>query len=490
MGIVQRQSFINTITTYVGFGLGAINILFLFTHFLEDDYHGLVAFVLSTSNIMMPLFALGVNNAIIKFYSSFKTRNNINSFLTMMLLFPLAIIVPVGLIGYLSFDWISDMLSQRNIIIKEYVGLIFIAAICFSYFEIFYSWAKVQMQSVFGNFMKEVFHRIGVMLLFLGIYLDWLDVDQFIYAVVVIYAIRAILMMFYAFGIRRPVFRLKKIPNLPSIIQYALLIIVAGSVANIILEIDKFMIAQYIEIEKVAYYGVAIYIATVIGVPSRSMHQITNPITAKFLNTSDLDALHNLYKRSSINLFVISGLIFLGIVLNIKELYNIIPPQFGDAITVVLLVSAAKLFDNLLGNNNAILFNSKYYGMALLFGAVLALLTIALNMALIPAYGMDGAAMATFISIFIYNSVKLLFVYVKFGMHPFTSGTIMAIMVIALFFGIFYYWDFDFSPVVNIALKSILISLSYGLVAWRLNLSVDISTILNRWTGRSQGTQD
>lgn len=484
MGIVQRQSFINTIITYVGFGLGAINILFLFTYFLDDDYHGLVAFVLSTSNIMMPLFALGVNNAIIKFYSSFKTRNNINSFLTLMLVLPLAIIVPVGLIGYISFDWISGMLSQKNAIIKDYVWLIFIAAICFSYFEIFYGWAKVQMQSVFGNFMKEVFHRMGIMLLFVGIYLDWLDVDNFIYAVVVIYAIRAVFMMFYAFGIRRPVLRLNKIPDLPSIIKYALLIIIAGSVANIILEIDKFMIAQYIEIEKVAYYGVAIYIATVIGVPSRSMHQITNPITAKFLNSKDMMALRVLYRKSSINLFVISGLIFLGIILNINQLYEIIPPQFGDAILVVFLVSCAKLFDNLLGNNNAILFNSDYYRMALVFGAVLAILTVALNIILIPAYGIDGAAIATFIAIFVYNIAKLLFVYIKFGMLPFTANTLMTFIVIALFIGVFYYWDFDFNPFVNIILKSVLIGLSYTMVVYRLNLSEDITVILDKWLRR------
>ena len=42
MGIVQNQSFKNTIITYLGFGIGAINILFLYTKFLPDDYHGLL----------------------------------------------------------------------------------------------------------------------------------------------------------------------------------------------------------------------------------------------------------------------------------------------------------------------------------------------------------------------------------------------------------------------------------------------------------------
>lgn len=481
MGIVQSQSFRNTIITYIGFGLGAINILFLFTHFLEDDYHGLVAFVLSTANIMMPLFALGVHNAIIKYYSSFKTRRNINSFLCLMLILPLAMIVPVGLIGYFCFEWIANLLSDTNPIIGDYIWLIFIAGICFAYFEIFYSWARVQLHSVFGNFMKEVFHRAGIMFLFLCIYMDWLDVNAFIYGVIVVYIIRAFVMMGYAFSIRRPVLQLNTIPGLRGIIHYALLIIIAGSVATIILEIDKFMIGQYIAIENVAYYGVAIYIATVIGVPARSMHQIVSPLTASFLNNKDHDSLLTLYRKSSINLFVISGLIFLGIILNIRELYDIIPSQFGEALPVVLLVSCAKLFDNLLGNNNAILFNSDHYRIVLLLGAILAVITVALNIMLIPAYGIEGAALATFISVIVYNSSKLIFVYRAFDMHPFTRNTVKALVLIAVFGLLFYFWDFGFHPIVNIILKSVIIVVWYTLLAYRFNLSEDINAILGKF---------
>jgi len=93
MGIVKNQSLKNFIITYLGFGVGAINILLLYTSFLTDEYHGLVVYILSTAAIMMPILALGTHNTIIKFYSSFKSRNSINSFLTLMLLFPLIIII-------------------------------------------------------------------------------------------------------------------------------------------------------------------------------------------------------------------------------------------------------------------------------------------------------------------------------------------------------------------------------------------------------------
>lgn len=481
MGIVQNQTFKNTLTTYLGFGIGAINVLFLFTYFLTDEYHGLVAFVLSSANIMMPLFALGAHNAIIKFYSSFKTRNNINSFLTLMLLLPLVFILPFGFIGWFCYDYISELLSNKNSIIKNYVWLIFVVATCFAYFEIFYAWAKVQMQSVFGNFMKEVFHRIGVLTLFLLIYFKWISVETFIYGVTVVYAIRTVVMMLYAFSVKGPVLRLGKIPNTTAIIKYALLIIIAGSVGSIILEIDKFMIGELKAIENVAYYGVAIYIASVIGVPARSMHQITNPITAKMLNEHNMEGLEDLYKKSSLNLFVISGLIFLLIVLNINQLYELIPDKFSGGLLVVFVVGIAKLADNIIGNNNAILFNSNYYRVVLVLGCLLAVITVILNILFIPRYGINGAAFATFISIVVYNALKLAFVYYKFKMSPFTANTAKTLILILVLVGVFYFWDFHFHPVLNIALKSVLIGLCYTSVVYLLTLSDDISIILDKY---------
>ncbi len=54
MGIVATQSFKNTVFTYFGFVIGAINTLFLYTKFITDEYYGMVAFLMSTANVMMP----------------------------------------------------------------------------------------------------------------------------------------------------------------------------------------------------------------------------------------------------------------------------------------------------------------------------------------------------------------------------------------------------------------------------------------------------
>lgn len=481
MGIVLHQSLRNTITTYLGFGLGAISTLFLYTNFISAEYYGLVAYMLSAANIMMPLLAFGAHNTIVKFYSTFKTKNSLNSFLTLMLFLPIALSIPLAFVGYFAYDTIADLLTTKNEIVRGYLWYIFLTALSMAYFEVFYAWVKVQMQTVFGNFMKEVFHRVGAMLLLFAVYFKLIDIDQFMLGIVGVYILRALIMMFYAFSTRLPVFRFNRIDKLSSILKYSSLIIIAGSISTIILDLDKFMLNNYIEIEKVAYYSVAVFIATVIAVPQRAMHQILLPLTAQFLNEKNKVALRDLYQRSSLTLYVISGFIFLLIVLNINELYTIIPSEFSGGLIVVFLISIAKLYDNLLGNNNAILFNSDYYRMVLVFGVVLAVLAIILNIVLIPMYGINGAGLATFIAIVIYNTIKIIFVKRKFNMLPFTSETLkITILLILLVIG-FYFWEFPFHAYLNIALKSMAIGAVYGFLIYKLNVSEDISEVIRKY---------
>ncbi|MEM5566262.1 polysaccharide biosynthesis C-terminal domain-containing protein [Psychroserpens sp. AS72] len=481
MGIVLHQSLRNTITTYLGFGLGAISTLFLYTNFISAEYYGLVAYILSAANIMMPLLAFGAHNTIVKFYSTFKSKNSLNSFLTLMLFLPIALSIPLAFVGYFAYDTIADLLTTKNEIVRGYLWYIFLTALSMAYFEVFYAWVKVQMQTVFGNFMKEVFHRVGAMLLLFLVYFKLIDIDQFMLGIVGVYILRALIMMFYAFSRRLPVFRFNRIDKLSSILKYSSLIIIAGSIATIILDLDKFMLNNYIEIEKVAYYSVAVFIATVIAVPQRAMHQILLPLTAQYLNDNNKGALKDLYQRSSLTLYVISGYIFLLIVLNINQLYEIIPSEFSGGLIVVFLISIAKLYDNLLGNNNAILFNSDYYRMVLVFGVILAVLAVLLNIMLIPMYGINGAGLATFIAILVYNTIKIIFVKQKFNMLPFTSETLKITILLMLLVIGFYFWEFPFNAYLNIALKSIAIGIVYVFLIYKLNISEDISEAIRKY---------
>ncbi|MGL5112315.1 MAG: oligosaccharide flippase family protein [Flavobacterium sp.] len=479
MGIVLNQSLKNTIITYIGFGIGGISTLFLFPSILGKTYYGLSNYILSCANVLMPLFAIGMQNTLVKYYSQCKTEDEKNKFLSFTVLFPLMLSIPLILIGLFFYDNILFFVTKKNPIVKDFIWLIPFVGLSMAYFEIFYAWARVHMHSVFGNFIKEVGLRLFSLLALLAMFFKWITAVQFIYLTAGIYFIAFLATMFYAFRIKKPVFQLAIPDKAKGIIEYSFYIILSGSVANLLLDGDKIMLNQYLDIGDIGIYSVATFIALVISVPSRAMHQIVYPITAKLMHENKYNELNVLYKKTSINLQVVGGYVMLGIFVNINQLYELLPKEFAGGILVVFMIGLSKYFDLILGNNNAIIFNSKYYRMVLFLGVMLALLTFVLNWLFIPLYGIVGSAFATLLSITAYSLAKLFFVVKRMHLYPFTKQTITSLALSGVLFILFYFWQFPLHPILGIVLKSILLTVIYLYVNYKMVISPEINQALN-----------
>lgn len=493
MGIVLKQSFKNTIFIYLGFLVGGINTLFLYTRFLEDTYYGLVTFLLATSNLLMPLIAFGINHTIIKFFSSYFTKKEQDKFLSSVLFLPLLISIPLGFLGVEFYEQLSNYLSVENPIIKEYTFVIYLVAFTCAYFEIFYAWAKVQLHSVFGNILKELWNRVVVMLLLFAVYFGWITKPEFIYYLTGFYFLRMFVMMIYAFRLYFPKLTFSLPENFNEIIRYSFYIILAGSAGAIILDIDKFMIPGKEEISKAAYYSVAVFIGSFIEAPSRAMLNILQPLTSKTLNEDNLHEVGSLYKKSSINLLLISGFFFVLINANVHQLFNLLPESYAGGELVVFMISFLKMYNGFLGNNGAIINNSKFYKITLPISLTMAFSVYFLNKLFYYELdlGTDGLALATLIVIFFANTFKLYFVKKKFLITPFTDKTLkMFLIIMGLYLG-FNFWDFPIAdvyffklpihPAINIALKSLLIIPIYLFLVIKLNISPEIKNLTQRF---------
>ena len=493
MGIILKQSFKNTLFIYLGFAFGGINTLFLYTRFLEDEYYGLVTFLLSTSNLLMPLIALGVHHTIVKFFSSYFTKSEKDSFLSSVLFLPLLIAIPIAYFGNVFYQEIGDYLSEENPIIKDYTFVIYLIAVACSYFEIFYAWAKVQFQSVFGNILKELWNRVVVMILLFAVYFEFITKAEFIYYLTGAYFLRMLVMMFYAFKLYTPKFTFSKPDNFKEVIRFSGYIILAGSAGAIILDIDKFMIPGKESLVKAAYYSVAVFIGSFIEAPSRAMLNILQPLTSKTLNEENHKEVASLYKKSSINLLLISGLFFVLINANVGQLFNLLPVEYAGGSLVVLMISSLKLYNGFLGNNGAIINNSKFYRITLPISISMALSVYFLNKLFYYQLdmGTDGLALATLLVIFSANTFKLFFVKSKFSMTPFTEKSFMMILIIAVLYLGFNFWDFPISdiyfwkfpihPIINIILKSILILVVYIFLVLKLKVSNEFDSLLKKY---------
>jgi O-antigen/teichoic acid export membrane protein len=366
-------------------------------------------------------------------------------------------------------------------------------AVATSYFEIFYAWAKVQFQSVFGNILKELWNRVVVMILLFAVYFEWITKAEFIYYLTGAYFLRTLVMMVYALKLYTPKFGFSRPKNFHEVLRFSGYIILAGSAGAIILDIDKFMIPGKESLVKAAYYSVAVFIGSFIEAPSRAMLNILQPLTSKTLNEDNHPEVASLYKKSSLNLLLISGLFFVLINTNIKQLFSLLPQAYSGGVLVVLMISLLKLYNGFLGNNGAIINNSKFYRITLPISLVMAFSVYFLNKLFYYEMdlGTDGLALATLLVIFSANTFKLFFVKRKFSMTPFTNKSLLLLLIITVLYLSFNFWDFSVAnlylwefpvhPIINMVLKSILIGVIYVFLILKLKISPEFDSLLKKY---------
>lgn len=479
MGIVVNQSYKNIIIISIALVIGGVNTLYFYPVFLKAEYYGLVVFLLATSNLLQPLISFGSQHTIIKYFSSYTSDKEKDVFMSSIIFLPILTIIPICYLVVQFHDIIAGFLSLKNPIIESYVWVIFLVAFATSYFEVFYSWARVQLKSVFGNFLKEIYPRVSIFILLLLVFFDIISKENFVWYLTGFYYLRLLIMIAYSLKLYTPNFYFKLPVNTKQILSYSIYIFLAGSAASILIDIDKFMIPQKEAISQTAFYAVAVFIATVVEIPGRALFQIVNPLVAKALNTNNFTELKMLYKESSLNLLIISGLFFLLINLNIVPFYELMDnPSYGTAVWVVLMISLSKLILMSFGCGPAILATSKFYKITLPFSIGMALSVYFLNDYLIDLMGINGAALSTLIVVAVFTFLKIIYLKSKLNLSPYSFNSVKTLFIIGSLFLIFENISFPFKGISLIIINSLTIGLVYTLVVYYSNLSGTLNKFL------------
>lgn len=482
MGIIAKQSIYNVVSIGLAFLIGAVNMVYLYPTYPGKEFQGLIVALLANSNLIQPFISFGVQHTLIKYFSEAQSKEERDRLLWFVLLFPLVIIALI-LPFYFQFNSaLLELIAGKGNGVSRFPFLILAIAISTAYFEVFFSWLRVHLKTVFGNFLKEVYPRVLVFLLLMAYILEWIDLDGFINFLIIGYYLRLLCVMCYSFFIYIPSFNFHLPSNWTSLLRYSALIFLSGAAASFILDIDKSMIFAITKDENVAFYAVALYIAAVIEAPGRAMFQITSPMVAQALNSNDLNRLEELLKKSSINLMVVSGLAFLIINLNLLDFYKLInQPGYASAFSVVIIISLGKFFSMSMGCLNNIISNSKYYPYVFWFSVSSAVLAVLLNYYLISAYGIMGAAFATLIVILFINSCKLILIYYAFNIHPYNRKSLSIIGSIFLIYGMVYSIPSTGSPILAILLRSLAILILFLVPFYFFKWSSEIAAVLKRF---------
>jgi len=482
MGIVVRQSFLNLISIGIAFLIGAVNTLYLYPTFLGSKLQGLIIALLAISNLLQPFISFGTQHAVIRYYSKYTKKKDKDGLLTLSMIIPLVIVILFAPIFYAYYDEIRQFLFQNDQSLSKYAYVILFVAVSTSFFEVFYSWLRVKLKSVFGNFLKELYPRLLISFLLISYSYGVLDFENFVLFLIYGYYLRLLIIIIYSFYINKPRISLSFKSDFKEVFKYCLLIFLSGAASSIILDIDKSMLSSILTVENVAYYSVAVFIAAVIEIPGRAMFQILSPVVADAINKNHFKKLEGLLKKSSTNLVLVASLFFLLINLNLDDFYEMLNQDgYSIGIPIVIIVSFGKLYSMSIGCVNNIISNSKYYYYTFWFSLFSSVLAVVLNIYLITDYGIVGAAYATLIVIIIMNSLKLYLIKVKFNINPYSKDTLKIIVLSIIGFVIFSNLKLDFQPVLNIIIKSSLILTLYTLSAYIFRLSDDVNIFIDKF---------
>lgn len=498
MGIIKRQAIKQSIVNYLGVGIGAISVIFIYP--LARDTYGLARFLIDTGTLMAPFLLLGFGGVTIKFFPEFKTEDRSNrGMLPFLLSIPL-----ISSLLFILFSVVFRSQIVRLFDTQEDANLDFWLfaipiAICLAFFQLLYNYStnygRITVPAIFQNFIKVVLPVSILLFVYKKI-----EIESLVWVVVLNYvvALLAILLYLQQMGslYLKPAWDFLTPGRRKRIFNYALFGLFGGIGSVLAYRIDSFMITTLLSTTENGDYGIAAFIGNAIAIPTNAVNQISAPILTKAIKESNYKEVSKIYKSASVNLLVVGLVLFVLVACSVEDLFRLMPKEsdlssdpllIQRGVTIVLLVGFARIIDMATSVNNPIINFSPYYRFGLYAILILGVLNIFTNLFFIQTLNMGiiGVAMATLVALSLYNLAKLLFIYWKFGIHPFSVATMKLFLIAGLAFFGAYFIPSSGIPLVDIMVKSSIVAAIYLplVLVWRVSPDVNqfVAEFVQRW---------
>lgn len=482
MGIVIRQSIRSSIIAYLGVAIGYVNVLWLYPYFLSTEQVGLFRLIQSSAYLLATFGQIGLGQSLVKFFPEQKGNKGflssilIGGILGFLLLSALALVFRESIVSYFS---------KESALFVDYFQVTLLVSFLIIQFQLLEAFSRSLLRIVIPTFLRDIGLRVLTTLALILYGFEFISFQSLIYSLLAIYGVVFIglavhlriqghLPLKVSFGfLKQGVWK--------RMLTFGLYSLIGAGGTQIILQIDSIMISGSLGLEATGVYTIAFFIGVVIEMPKRAITQISSALLAQAFNKGDMDAVKKLYQQTSINQMVIGSLLLIGIWANLDSIYSFIPNNeaYLNGFNVVLFIALGKLSDMAFGTNGEIIIMSKYYKFNVVSVALLAVLTIVLNLYLIPQYGIEGAAIASFLSMMLFNIVKLVFVWSKFKIQPFTLSSLKFVVIAGLTLVINYFIPTIENVYLDIILRSSVITISLMVLTYILKVSKEINTLMD-----------
>lgn len=462
MGVVQRQGIKNTISSYIGILLGFISLIIIQPRFLKPEEIGLARLLLNFSLLISTLIPIGVTNITIKYFPVFKSeRNGHHGFLGFILLILLAGFA-IGASGLLIFrEFIINQYRTESPLFIDYYYYIFPFSFFLGLTAVLNCYLIALFKSTVTSYLENIFVRIGYIAIILFYFFGFITLPQFIAAYVSVYFLQTLLVLYYLVRVDRPSLKIDwsffQKQGIGGMLQFGLLFSFVSISALGLKTLDSIMLGKFMSLEFVGIYAIVSFIPQIVETPLNALERIATARISQAYSESRMDELKDVFYKSVKYLSVIGALLFVGVNTNITYLLHFVGKDYEAASGVVYIISLGSLSAMLGGASNSLLvYTSKPWQGALML-MLLVIITFICNFLLIPVYGINGAALSTAISVFLFNVFKFFITYHRFGFQPYNFNILKVLLVMVACLMLNYFLPDLRSDILNILLRSFLL---------------------------------
>lgn len=488
MGIIQRQSIKSSVVITMGFILGALNIMVIAPKILSAEELGLTRIVTDVGLTMATFCTLGCVSIIYKFFPFYKNYLPAGKsdlpYITLILCIT-GLLLSFGM-GYLLRNVVIRKYSAKSPLFVEYSYLVY----PFCFFLLMYMWlesfAWSYQKTVLSNALKEVLPRVLFSLLLLLIAVGLINLPFFM----VVFSLSYLLPSFILFWLLYKNNNFRITPQLSPVtrrLKYRMatfgFYMFGGQFLNLLSKTsDTFIISAKAErgLTDAAVFTLATYIVTLMEIPQRSINAISVPIISESWLKKDMANIQHIYNRSVSNMLTIGLLMFALLFLNAGDMAAYLGKDYHGIEQVVFLMGLAKLLDLGTGANGLIIGTSSFWRVELTSNVVYTVLALPLNYILISYFGLIGAAYANLGSQVVYNAIRYVFLWYKFGLQPYTFKHLVIILVAAVIMVPVFYVPQMPSVILDAVVRTALFCTAFLPLAYVLKISEEMNKMIEK----------
>lgn len=402
----------------------SLGVLFLFsftlfiTNFYSPQIVGRYDFVRSALMVLGGLALMGTNQSMIYYSGLLKARKSVESIMIIYIkmikiIFFLCFLISIFFLTFLSESTASDIFQSQesySLLFKTILTLFFFALTMLNIDTI-----RALEKTILSEMYRSLFRYLPVFL-FAIVLLQTNNQDLLVEAYLLGFLLLSFLSSIQVYRLfsrlDKPTANSEKF-SLKEIFKTSSPMALSAIAYFIMQSIDIVILSIYEDFDQIAYYSVSVKLAMVTALALMSVNIVIAPRIAEIYEKKEFQSLQQLIKHSTRIIFFISICVLSILFFFSEEILNLFGEGYVVAKNALITLLAAQFF-NAFSGPGAIYLNmtgrQKILNKILIAGLAV---NITLNFYLIPAYGINGAASATLVSLIIWNSITALLIFSK-----------------------------------------------------------------------------